>query len=114
MLTCLIVLAQADAPQGAPQWTYLMYALPVILILMFFRAQSRQRRDVQKALSALKKNDKVITSGGIIGVVVAIKENEDEVTLKTDDASNSRVRVQKSSITRITTGDQTVGEAKTQ
>lgn len=107
-----VLLADGEPTQGAPQWTYLMYAIPIILLLMFFRAGSKQKKDLQKALAALKKNDKVVTSGGILGVVVAVKENEDEVTLKVDDTSNTRIRVLRSSIVRITSGDQTVGETK--
>ena len=49
----------------------------------------------------MKKNDKVITSGGLIGIVAAIKDKEDEVTLKVDESSNVRLRVTKSSIVRI-------------
>jgi preprotein translocase subunit YajC len=116
MFHWLPLLAQDPAQQGgAPGIAmYLPFIVMGLMLVMFFRASSRQRKELQKALTALKKNDKVVTSGGILGVVVAIKENEDEVTLKTDDASNTRVRVLKSSIVRITTGDHTVGEAKTQ
>jgi hypothetical protein len=44
--------------------------------------------------------------------VVAIKENEDEVTLRVDDTSNTRIRVLKSSIVRIISGDAPAGDAK--
>jgi preprotein translocase subunit YajC len=83
------------------------------MVVMFLRTSARQKRELQNALASLKKNDKVVTSSGIIGVVVAVKENEDEVTLKTDDASNTRIRVLKSTIAKITSGDQTTGETKT-
>jgi len=115
MTSWLAILAQADAAQQAPSWSmWLPFVVMGLMLVMFFRASARQKREMQKALSALKKNDKVVTSGGILGVVVAIKDNEDEVTLKTDDATNTRVRVLRSSIVRITSGDQTVGETKTQ
>src|SRR5262249_26098277 len=108
------LLAQDAQQQGAPGIAFYVPIIVLVLMLfLFMRAQSRQRRELQKALTVLKKNDKVVTSGGLLGVVVAIKENEDEVTLKTDDASNTRVRVLKSSIVKITTGDHTVGKAKT-
>ncbi|HJZ89520.1 MAG TPA: preprotein translocase subunit YajC [Gemmataceae bacterium] len=109
------LLAQDPAPQQGPPGIVIYVGIIGfgLMMILFFRAQNRQRRELQKALTALKKNDKVVTSGGILGVVVAIKEAEDEVTLKTDDTSNTRVRVLKSSIIKITTGDHTVGEAKT-
>jgi preprotein translocase subunit YajC len=111
MAVWLPLLAQEQ--QSAPSWaTFLPFIIMGVMLLMFFRASSKQRKELQNALSALKKNDKVVTSGGLLGVVVAIKENEDEVTLKVDDTSNTRLRVLKSSIVRITSGETTVGEVK--
>src|SRR5262245_54293846 len=109
------LLAQDPAPQQGPPGIVLYVGIIGfgLMMILFFRAQNRQRRELQKALSALKKNDKVVTRAGIIGVVVAVKENEDEVTLKVDDATNTRIRGLKSSIERITSGDQTTGETKT-
>jgi preprotein translocase subunit YajC len=103
---------EANQQGGAPSLvTYIPFIIMGLMLVMFFRATSKQRKEQQNALSALKKNDKVVTSGGILGVVVAIKENEDEVTLKVDDSSNTRIRVLKSSIVRVTpSGEPTVGE----
>jgi preprotein translocase subunit YajC len=108
----LTLLAEADTQQATPPWFYLMYALPVLMLIMLFRSNSRQKREQQNALANLKKNDKVVTTGGILGVVVAIKDNEDEVTLRVDDTSNTRIRVLRSSIVRITSGEQPAGETK--
>jgi preprotein translocase subunit YajC len=116
MSLCYALLAETDAaqPQGPGSWfQFLPFLILGLMVVMFFRSSARQKRELQNALAALKKNDKVVTSAGILGVVVAVKENEDEVTLKTDDATNTRIRVLKSSIVRITSGDQTTGETKT-
>jgi preprotein translocase subunit YajC len=109
----LTLLAQTDNQQGGPPLaSYLMFGLPLLLLLMFWRTSSKQKREQQNALAGLKKNDKVVTQAGILGVVVAIKENEDEVTLRVDDTSNTRIRVLKSSIVRINSGDAPAGDAK--
>jgi len=113
MIPWTALFAQDQTQQGPPGYAMMIPIVVMgLMLVMFFRASSKQRRELQKALSALKKNDKVVTSGGILGVVVAIKEGEDEVTLKVDDTSNTRIRVLKSSIVRITSGDTTVGEVK--
>ena len=112
MTPLLTLFAQGDAQPSTPGWFYLMYALPVLMLIMLFRSNSRQKRDQQNALANLKRNDKVVTTGGLIGVVVAIKENEDEVTLRVDDTSNTRIRVLRSSIVRITSGETPAGETK--
>ena len=111
----LVLLAEGEAaqPAGPPISSYLLFALPLLMLLMFFRSSSKQRREQQAALSALKKNDRVVTSGGILGVIVALKDNEDEVTLRVDDASNTRIRVLKSSIVRVTSAEPAgAGETK--
>ena len=113
MAPWLPLFADDPTPQGPPGFAmWIPIVLLVLMFLMFMWTSGKQKREMQRALSALKKNDKVVTKAGIIGVVVAIKENEDEVTLKTDDASNTRIRVLKSSIDRITSGDTTVGDTK--
>ena len=47
-------------------------------------------------IQTLKKNDKVRTVGGIIGVVVDVKD--DEVTLKIDESNNTKIKVVASAI----------------
>lgn len=99
----------AEGEQGGPNNPLIQFA-PIILffiVMMIFmsRSSARQRREQQAKLSALKKNDKVITSAGIIGIVVAIKDNEDEITLRVDDTSNTRIRVLKSSVAHVTPAD---------
>jgi preprotein translocase subunit YajC len=64
----------------------------VFLIIMPARRQEKQR---QALIVALKKNDRVVNSGGIIGVVESIKENADEVVLR------GGIRITRSSIQRI-------------
>jgi preprotein translocase subunit YajC len=80
-----------------------MMPLLIIMVLFFFfiilPAQRRQKKEQESVLANLKKNDEVVTSGGIIGIVWLIKETEDEVTLKIDE--NARIKVLKSSIVRI-------------
>jgi preprotein translocase subunit YajC len=76
----------------------LLLLLPVFYFLIIRPAQV-QNRKMKESLATLKKNDEVVTSGGIIGIVQSIKDGADEVTLKVDD--NARIRVLKSSIVRI-------------
>ena len=88
--------------------------VPMMLVMFIFmaRTNSRQKKEAQALLAGLKKNDKVVTTAGIIGIVVAIKEGEDEVTLRTDESTNSRIRVLRSSIVRVTSEEQQAVENK--
>ena len=109
MLSTVLVWAQQTGDQPASNPFGMLLPLLMIGVLGYFlmiRPMKRQEQQRQALLSALKKNDRVVTSGGIIGIVAAIKENEDEVTLKVDESSNVRLRVLKSSIQKILSGDE--------
>ncbi|MHC4530564.1 MAG: preprotein translocase subunit YajC, partial [Planctomycetota bacterium] len=51
----------------------------------------KQKQQRRKLIQSLKKNDRVLTAGGIIGTIVDIKD--EEVVLKVDEANNTKVRV---------------------
>jgi preprotein translocase subunit YajC len=119
MFSSLLVLAeQSPDPSAAPPGgSTLIGFLPLLLIgvlgyFLMIRPMKRQEHQRQTLLSALKKNDRVVTSGGIIGIVAAIKDKEEEVTLKVDESSNVRLRVTKSSIVRILGGEDAAKEQK--
>ena len=106
---------QKSAPSGGP--FELGFLLPLVAIavvgyFLLFRPMRRQEHERQKLLSALKKNDRVVTSGGLIGIVASIKDKEDEVTLKVDESSNVRLRVTRSSIVRVMGAEESGKEQK--
>lgn len=82
------------------------FALPIAVTLLglyFFIIRPEQRRGKQKQelLGGLKKNDKVITVGGIYGTVANVKPNEDEITLKIDEDKDVKIRVTRASIAHV-------------
>jgi len=101
----MVVLAQAQEYGKPETGNPLIQLLPLILIigvfyfLVILPARRREKAQRDQLFSALKKNDKVLTSAGIIGTVGDVKD--DEVTLKVDESSNVRLRVLKSSIIKI-------------
>jgi len=123
MLNALILIGQAaqdgagKGAEGAGRAPGLFDnpLLPMIIIfgLFFFLiilpAQRREKKQREATLTKLKKNDEVVTNGGIIGVVHSIKEGTDEVVLKSDE---TRIRVLKSSIARILTKETPTDGAK--
>lgn len=60
-----------------------MLAIIVIFYFFLIRPQNKKQKETEKMLNALKKGDKVITIGGIHGVVSSVKEKT--VILKVDD-----------------------------
>jgi preprotein translocase subunit YajC len=62
-------------------------------------------------ISALKKNDRVVTAGGMYGVVTNLQRESDEVTLRVDETTNTKIRVTLSSIARVLGDEPTPSDA---
>ena len=73
-----------------------MVAILVLWFLLLVRGKRRDQSAHDKMLNSLKKNDRVVTIGGIIGTVASTSQDGKEVTLKIDD--NARLRVLRSAI----------------
>lgn len=111
----LTLLIAADQPVSeAPWWSSMLMFLPIMVLfyLMLIRPAQRQEKERQALIAAVKRNDKVVTSGGIIGVVANVKDKEDEVTLKIDENSNVRLRVTRSSIVRVISAEDSAKDSK--
>ena len=75
--------------------------LPLILIFAVFyflliRPQQKKQKEHREMLKTLKRGDRVLTAGGIIGKVTTVKEGVDEVEVEI--APNVRVNVLRSTI----------------
>ncbi|MEZ6123089.1 MAG: preprotein translocase subunit YajC [Planctomycetaceae bacterium] len=94
--------ADAGGAAGAPQVSPLLQLLPyfTMAMLMYFfmvlRPQQREQADRQKKLDSLKRNDKVLTIGGLIGTIVDFSPDGSRVTLKFGDST--RIPFTRSSI----------------
>ena len=76
-----------------------------VMYLFMFRGPKKKQKQHQEMLGALTKNDRVRTIGGIIGTVVDIRD--DEVVLKIDEASNTKMRLARSAISKVYTEAET-------
>lgn len=101
MIHLLTVLAQAETttqPARPSGWGGIFSnpLVPLILVIVvFYFIMFRGRRGEQKKrdqmLANIRKNDHVVTIGGVIGTVVAVRDQE--VTVKIDEASNTKINV---------------------
>ncbi len=98
----------AFAPPASPDGTapnptgqmVQMIGMMVIMVVMFYfvliRPQQRKARELEKLLGTVKSGDRVVTSSGIIGTVVNVKDKF--VSLRSAD---SKLEILKSSITEV-------------
>jgi len=86
----------------------LVLFLPLILLFAYmFYSQSRKQKKWQSLLGGLKTGDKVVTSGGLRGTIVALKDDALHLRVPPD---NLRIEVTRASIVSVTTPDE---QAKT-
>jgi preprotein translocase subunit YajC len=102
MLVCSMVLLLAGDLANPPDiWTVMIPYLVVISLLYFFMSSPKRREQSRRDLSLknLKKNDRVVTIGGLFGSVVNISTDGKEVTLKVDE--NTRIKFRKTAIAEV-------------
>ena len=89
------VTTQQKQGPGNTFWIFLILMF-VLMYLMLFRGPQKQKQERKRMMQSLQKNDKVQTIGGVIGIIVDIKD--DEITLKVDESNNTKIKVISSAI----------------
>ena len=111
------------APAGEGGGNPIMSFLPLIAIIAIFyflilRPQSKKQKETQKMLGALKKGDRVVTIGGIHGVIQSVKETtlivkvDENVKLEFNRAAISSVSSQAREEKEEKSNDNSEGDSK--
>ncbi len=85
-----------------PQVSLMANLFPLALIFLIFyfiliRPQQKQQREFKKMVEGLKKNDQIVTIGGVHGTIVNVKDK----TLVVRIDENTRVEIDKTAVGRI-------------
>ncbi len=99
----MFFLLQAAGKQSSPGGMLSML-LPFVLmfVVMYFlilRPQKRKEKERKALLSRIKKNDRVVTAGGIHGLVTSVREHE--IILRIDDSKDIKIKVDRSAIVSV-------------
>lgn len=89
------------APQGAGPMVSMVVPLVLMFVVMYFlmiRPQRKQAKTREVMIAGLKKNDHVLTSSGIYGIVKQVQPEENDITLCIDERNDVSIRVTKASI----------------
>lgn len=118
-----VYLLQASGGAGPSPLFQLGIQFALILAIFYFlmiRPQQKQRRQHEDNLRNLKKGDNIVTTGGIIGTVIHIRDTmkgtepqksmEDEVTIK---SAESRLIVERGRIARVISAARTEATSST-
>ena len=90
------LLAEGGFGGGPIQFVVLLVMMFVVIYFMMIRPQRKQAKERDDMIANLKKNDHVLTTGGIFGIVDKVRDKE--IVLKIDERSDVRLRVTKTAI----------------
>lgn len=98
-----VILAMGPAPKDGSTVNPLAQLVPLILLMVVFyfiliRPQQKKAKQHAELLKTVKAGDKILTSGGIIGIVVSVKE-KGGVTIRSAD---TKLEITRSAIAEIT------------
>ncbi len=97
LLQAFFMMGSPEGGDGAMINLIFLGALFFVFYFFIIRPQSKRQKEIQQKVSEMKKGDKVVTSGGMFGIVNSIEE--DTVLLEID--SGVKARFQKGSITDV-------------
>jgi preprotein translocase YajC subunit len=92
----------------------IVQAMPLITIVAIFflyimlvqrPGMKRERESRESMLTGLKKNDRIVTTGGIYGVVTNVQLDADEVTIRVDETTNTKIKITRSAVQRVVGGE---------
>jgi preprotein translocase subunit YajC len=109
-----LLLAQDQAPAPADPNAFFKFMAPLVVIMALFyfmliRPQKRKEQELRQMVHNLKENDRVVTIGGIYGVVTNVQRDAERVTVRVDEGTGAKLRVNMSSIARVLTGEEQEG-----
>ncbi len=106
----LLAILQADGGSSLLPFLIQIVAIFAIFYFLLIRPQQKQRRQHEEALRNIKRGDEIVTTGGIVGEIVHIKEAvvdgaprktmDDRITVRSGD---SRLVVERGRIAKVVT-----------
>ena len=93
-LMTVFLQAPAAAPGGGSMMWILLIAMFAIMYFFMIRPQNKKQKEIANFRKSLQVNQKVITAGGIHGVIKEINDNDIVLEI----ASNVKIRIDKNSI----------------
>ena len=69
-------LTAAPAATGMGSTVFMLVMMLAIMYFVMIRPENKRKKEAEEMRAAVKKGDKVVTIGGIVGVVVDVKENK--------------------------------------
>jgi preprotein translocase subunit YajC len=99
MIHSFTLLAQAAPTGPSPLSSIIPFiCIGIIFYFLIIRPQSKRQKELASLIAALKTGDKVVTSGGIHGIIANVKEGN---ILSLKIADNVKIEIDKSAIASV-------------
>ncbi len=99
--------APAPGPGGlfsSPMFPFFLIGLMLLFwVVVILPMSRRQKKEQEQLLTNLKRGTKVLTNGGIVGVVVSAKDGEDEIVIRSED---SKFRIKRNVVVQVLGADE--------
>ena len=95
-------LTTTDTTGGLGSTLVMLVVMVAIFYFMLIRPENKRKKEAEQMRSAIRKGDKIVTIGGIVGTVVDVKENN--IVIETS-ADQVRLELAKWSVSTNETAD---------
>jgi len=90
--------AQPQSPLGG-QFIFILFGLMLFMILMSVFSGRKEKKRRAEMLASVKRHDRVMLTGGMIGTIAEIRD--DEVVVKVDESNNTRIHFARSAVQSV-------------
>jgi preprotein translocase subunit YajC len=109
--------APGGAPAGPPpslldMWPWILGTMALFYFLIF-KPQKAKEQQFRSMVDNLKEKDRVVTIGGIHGVVTNVQRETGIITIRVDESTGTKIRVGSSAIAKVITDEETAEAPKT-
>ena len=95
------LLAQNPGGPGISGMLWTFAPIAVLFYVLLILPQQRENKRQMAMLKSIKMNDRVVSIGGIYGVVTKVDHESGEVTIKVDEATNTKLRMKLSAVSLV-------------
>ena len=110
----MLVLAQeggaapGPAPGGTNDLMRFLFPILAMVVLFYFlilRPQRQRDQEMRRMIENVKENDRIVTIGGIHGIVTNVQRDAERVTIRVDESNGTKLKINLAAIARVVTGE---------
>ena len=111
LFSWITLFAEGEAPAAQPQagnpFGFMIIVVGMLAVMYVFMVLPKQRaeKNAKKMVDSLNKNDKVMTTSGMIGIIYSIDREAGEVVLKVDESNNTKIKFSTGAIYYVFSGE---------